>query len=314
MLSSSTSSSDSRRRLLVALGVLSVLVAAEIGARVLASGFGHNGDWPSNETFVKFEQLAAAAEPIDTIHAGSSFVAFGVDTRLATNESGAVHYNAGLSAGELESVAFWLREFVVPMASPRRVVLGLGHTELNGSQGFNTRIFFEAPAVRYRQESNVMRRVEESVQSWSTLFGYRRQLRDPRDVGRALIQGEFPEFWGAYGERQDDFSEERIVGRDARVASTPSTDRVALLAELVEWLEKRDIEVVLVLMPTADGFVDQGADDAAADALRDLVGDRPERFVDARGLVDDPELFFDGAHLNPEGQKVFTEALLDAIG
>ena len=67
------------------------LVASEAGARLLAPGFGHNGDWPSNEAFVKYTQLSNLSDPVDTVYVGSSLVAFGVDSKLISERTGNFH-------------------------------------------------------------------------------------------------------------------------------------------------------------------------------------------------------------------------------
>lgn len=315
----STSSSEgsaagvSRRRLLVAIGIALVFIAGELGARIIEPGFGHNGDWPSNETFVKHEQQIAL-EGADTVFAGSSFVAFGIDTRIATERSGKLHYNAGLSAAQLPTTDVWLRDFVVPTVAPRRLVLGIGHLELNEGGSGNARRFLEAPAIAQKLEPSNLRRVEEAVQEVSTLFKYRRQIRDIRDLGRAVVQREFPEFWGANGERQDDFSDVRVLESGARRSSDPAPEQLTLLRDLVEWLQEEGIDVVLVLMPTAEGALEEvDGDEGAAAKLTELARSTGASFVDGRGLAEAPELFFDGAHLNPTGQDVFTEALLAVL-
>jgi len=314
--SSSTSSSErtgaGRERLLVGLGILLVFVFAEVGARVVESGFGHNGDWPSNETFVKHEQLATLGS-VDTVYAGSSFVAFGIDSRLASEQTGDAHYNAGLSAAQFDTTDVWLREFVVPKVSPQRVVLGFGHKELDGSSTGNSRRFLEAPAIAQALDPTALRSAEEVVQEVSVLFRNRRQIRDIRDLGRAITQPDFPEFWGSAGERQDDFSEVRVLDVEGATASEPSVERVALLGSLIEWLQEADVDVVLVLMPTADGFLPADFGNQTAEVLTEVAEESGARFIDGRGLASDAKFFFDGAHLNPEGQDAFTRALLQEL-
>lgn len=289
-----------------------MLLIGEVGARVLEPGFGHNGDWPSNETFVKHEQMQTLG-PVDTVYVGSSLIAFGIDSQIASNATGETHYNAGLSAAVLETWDIWLREFVVPKISPDRVVLGLGHTELNGFDDENVQRFLDAPAISQALEPTDLRRVEEAVQEVSTLFEYRRQLRDVRDLGRAILQPEFPDFWGSAGERQDDFSQVEIIEGRRQFEADPSEERVAGLRNLIGWLDSKGIDVVLVLMPTADGLLDLGADELAATTLAAIAESTGSVFVDGRGLASDPSLFFDGAHLGPTGQDVFTEGLLAAL-
>jgi len=316
-MSSSTSSSErstSRpRRWLVAVGILLVLFGGEVAARFMAPGFGQNGDWPSVETFVKHEQMTEL-DDVHTVYVGTSFAAFGIDSAVIADRTNQIHYNAGLSAAGFEILDAWTRDMVVPLAEPERVVLALGHIDLNDSDVDNRRRFFEAPAVSHYDNPSQLRRVEVALQHVSTLFEYRRQFRNPRDVGRAVVSRDFPEFWGAFGERQDDFSNEPIRASWETSSALPTAAQLARLEELVDWLHDNDIEVVLVFMPTAEGFLVPEADDAAIESLHTIGSSANVPVIDGRDYVTDPALFFDGVHLNPLGQEAFSEALAAVLG
>ncbi len=315
MRSSSIFSSRHKRLLGLACGMMLALVASEAGARLLAPGFGHNGDWPSNETFVKYTQLSNLSDPVETVYVGSSLVAFGVDSKLISERTGNFHYNAALSAGQIETLDTWTREFVVPLARPRRIVLGVGPTELAGTAADdgNRDRFAQAPAIAQARHPTRMRSAEESVQVRSELFNVRRQLRSVRDAGRAIVDGEFPQYWGPYGERQDDFGGERVVASlDADSAlDGPSPERIATLNELVDWLTDQGIEVVLLEMPASPTLLDQlgGAGDDVLKVLEQTASRQGVSVIDGRPLADQDELFFDGSHLNPAGQAEFSQAL-----
>lgn len=160
------------------MGLVSVLLVAELAVRGAAAHLPEPQVWSTPETQYKVEQMAGLG-PVETVFTGSSVVDVGVDPSLLDRPA----YNGALGAASIGMVADFTLGHVVPQLDPATVVVGLSSRELNPNspeQQATEEAFRDAPAVRRMLGTeSVLDRLQRTLGDVSHVVRYRSVLRDP---------------------------------------------------------------------------------------------------------------------------------------
>ncbi len=242
-------------------------------------------------------------------------------------------YNAALDAATPALLSRWTLEEVQPRLDPATVVLGLSSFDLND----NARIAasaLESYTTAPLSRDDLFGRLQAPLLEHSALFEYRNELRDPTELWAGIQRAR-------RGERTERLSPdgiEGIIGPDGEglsrrplrytgAVSIQRFDQTELLNDfrmggtqidaadaLVTELDDRGVEVVLLLLPVTQDYVELHPD-GGADFQRFLVTARrlAERtgavLVDAHGWAQGDALFADTHHLNGDGALAFSADL-----
>lgn len=322
----------------IAAMVLLVLAAAEMSARALAPYLAEPLVWSDRSTQVKVAQmdrLARRAGCVDVAFVGNSMTRDAIDPRAytAADPQHRTAYNAALDAATPALLRRWTLEEVEPRLGPATVVLGLSSFDLND----NARIAasaLESYSTATLSRDDVFGRLQAPFVEHSALFRYRTELRDPSQLWAGLQDARA-------GDRQERLSADGIDGiigpdgeglsrRELSYTGAVSIQRfaqtellndfhlggaqVAAAEGLIEELQGRDVEVVLLLLPVTADYIELHPE-GGADFQRYLVTARrlAERtgatLVEAQGWATGDEQFADTHHLNGDGALAFSAEL-----
>jgi hypothetical protein len=176
-----TATEPSRRRgtaiVVAGCAVLVVEMLLRVGGSALPSPASR--EWSSDRQ-VKYEQMRMLRRRFggaDTVFVGSSLMAMGVDPRLIPRPPGGrPDYNAAFSGARIQELELWIRDVVIPLLRPHRVVVGLGLIEATSDNPE----FDQQPAVRkLEHRESALQRADRGAQRWSAIWRYRRVLRQP---------------------------------------------------------------------------------------------------------------------------------------
>lgn len=311
-----------RRRLALVVGTLLVVVAgAELAARALSPYLPEPLLWGDETTQVKVAQMDALG-CADVVVLGSSTARDGLVPAVLEDELGVRAYNAALDAATPALLDRWLREEVDPRLEPRTVVVGLTSADLNDNSEAGD------AAVRSYDRSIMGRddpvgRLGALAAEHSALVRHRAQLRQPDELWAALgrlRRGERTEGLDAAALIDADGagrSRRELVYDGSSVAATFAAEQLLndyavggaqlqSLRGLVERLQRDGVEVVIVLLPVTDDYLDlhPHPDDVArfVEALEGL----DTRVVDLHDTGYDEALFADTHHLNGRGSERLT--------
>ena len=318
--------------------VLLVLALSELGARALGPYLPEPLLYSDKSTQVKvaqMERLARREGCVDIAFVGNSMTRDAIDPRTytASDPQHRSAYNAALDAATPGLLERWTLEQVEPRLDPATVVLGLSSFDLND----NARIAASA-LDSYRaatlSRDDLFGRLQAPFVEHSALFEYRNEVRDPSQLW-AGIQA------ARRGERQERLSVDGIDGiigadgeglsrRELRYTGAVSIQRLlqtellndfhmggaqlTAAEDLIEGLQDRDVEVVLLLLPVTQDYVDLHPA-GGADFQRYLVTARrlAERtgatLVEAQGWAAGDAQFADTHHLNGDGSLAFSAEL-----
>jgi len=311
-----------------AVVVLAVLLVAELAARVLAGGL-PDPDWNFAQTDRKVAQMqamAAAGETADVVLIGNSSVnaAFITDDLEQMTGLGAF-YNAGLDGSSMRQTEDWTLNVVVPLISPRTVVIGLTSRDLNDASSSNAEVFdkylHSRGRARFLGEETLGQRTQRALAGISALVRISPFLRDPASLvtqynpdgpntGEFVLPGE------DYNPRPLDITRTRERALNDFTVGGIELDS---LTRLVDGLEAEGIEVVIAEMPyVAEDYLDlhpNGAADYAA--YQETVA----AFADANGLpyIDLSSYpwttaeFYDFLHVNSAGIAIINRLLADGL-
>ena len=332
-----------RRLLLAAAATVVVVLLAEAGARVLAPYLAEPLRYGDDATAVKVAQMDARGDACtDVVLAGNSMGrdAFDPAAFSAADPQHRSAYNASLDAASPELLEPWITDEAVPRLAPTTVVLTLASLDVNAS-GPATRAALDAYQGAEQTRSDLMGRLGATAGSISDLFAYRTQLRDPAEVRAALDR--LGTRTGAA--RPSPAGIDRVLGPDGEGLSrralhyggeagaklftreqllkgwTLDADQVAAATELVDELRADGTDVVLVVLPVTQDYVDQhpngAADfDAFLASAQGIAGSTGAPLVDLHDAAP-TELFADTHHLNADGAAWFSAELatqLDDLG
>lgn len=325
-----------RRWLPTVLAALAVVVGAELGAAALGPYLPAPDLWADAATATKVAQLDALGHEagcVDVLLLGSSMTRDAlVPARFqAADPSGRRAYNAALDAAGPVLLDRWVRHSVLPRVEVGTVVIGLASFDLNE----NARIVASALEAHERAPYSA-RGLANELEAWvirhSALVRHRGELRDPVELVRAVrawTEGEraarpnpdgIPGVLAADGHGLSrralrytgDPGPQRFV-RDQLLNDFQITERSQeALARLVEGLQRRGIDVALLLLPVTDDYVAQhpagAADQARFEAAVAAVAERTgAALVRAPSLPE--EAFADTHHVNGAGADRLSDVL-----
>ena len=326
----------------IAAMVLVVLALSELGARAFSPYLPEAQVWSDKSTQVKVAQmdrLAWREGCVDIAFVGNSMTRDAIDPRTytAADPDHRSAYNAALDAATPSLLSRWTLEEVQPRLDPATVVLGLSSFDLND----NARIaasaldsYETAPLSR----DDLFGRLQAPFIEHSDVFRYRNELRDPAEVWAGIQRVRS-------GERQERLSADGIEGiigpdgeglsrrplqytgavsiqrllqtellNDFRMGGTQIDAADGLISELAD----RGVEVVLLVLPVTQDYVELHPD-GGADFQQFLVTARrlAERtgavLVDAHGWAGGDAQFADTHHLNGDGALAFSADLPDLL-
>jgi hypothetical protein len=332
-----------RRLILAAVAAVAVVLLAEGGARILAPYLAEPQRYGDDATAVKVAQMDARGDACtDLVLAGNSMGrdAFDPSAFQAADAEHRSAYNASLDAASPELLEQWVAGEVAPRLAPSTVVLTLASLDVNEA-GPATRAALEAYEGAEQTRSDLMGRLGAAAGSISDLVSYRTQLRDPTELQAAFERLRTR----TAAVRPSPAGIDHVIGPDGEGLSRRALhyggeagaklftreqllkgwhlddDQVAAATSLIAELRANGTEVVLVVLPVTDDYIDQhpnGATDfdaflGAAHGIAETTGAPLIDLHDAGAT----ELFADTHHLNGDGTAWFSVELasrLDALG
>ena len=268
-------SEPSHRRtvLPILVGVLAVVVLAEVGARLVMTQTTDAIRWYDATAQLKVEQMGVRGE-VDVVFAGTSMAQQAFVPSVFTEATGQTAWNAGLAGGTPEVMSPWLLEEVVPRLQPSTVVWGLSSFDLAPAYGpAQAEVYDEALETR----DGWLAAADRAVSSGSVLVRNRAVLRSLDALAgaaaheRGVAHAEAERITGSDGERTEqaaDVGEQRGRIVAARLADfTPHQADLDLIATTVRSLEADGIDVILVQLPVPDRFRDAHPNGNADHAL-----------------------------------------------
>lgn len=284
-----------RKWLAVGLGVVIVLVAAELTVRLSADWLPGTSDWPTPEAELKYHQLTQEGLDPDVVFLGSSFVEAAIDPGQFT--SGVDGYNLGMPFTNMETMASWLEAVVFTETDPDVIVIG---REVWRDPNPPDVDFIGAMQVALARDRT---RQDALLEMWARrgmLASYDRSLARDRLASSGL--------WTDRG-HQTAYYDVRTPSDDWADFSTATftPDEAALLRQLVGVATSHSSIVVILVEPVAAGTgVDRGSVQgfvtelrAFAEGLGAVVWEPPARFWD-------DDRFVDGVHFDREATSSFS--------
>lgn len=306
--------------------VVLVLVLAEAGARAFSPYLPEAVLWKDEGTQVKVAQMDRLARRegcVDVAFVGNSMTQAAIDpvTYTAADPQQRSAYNAALDAATPALLQRWTLDEVEPRLDPATVVLGLSSFDLND----NARIaasalasYQDAPLSR----DDVFGRLQAPFLENSALFRYRTELRNPTELWAGIQRARS-------GDRMERLSADGVDGiigpdgeglsrRELTYTGSPGLQRFAQTEllndfrmggvqieaanELIEELADRDVEVVLLVLPVTEDYIELHPEGGAdfqrfLVTARRLAEDTGATLVEAQGWATSDEQFADTHHL-----------------
>jgi lysophospholipase L1-like esterase len=325
------------RRLLAVAGVgLAVLVVAEAGVRLLEPALPEPATWPDDATALKVAQMDDL-DCADVVFVGNSVARDDLSPERFGEQTGLVAYNAALDAASARQVARWVPDQVVPRLDPDAVVWVVTSPDLSdgapaGQAAFES--YADSPGGR----DDLLGRLQRPLVDHVALVRNRAALTDPAVLQQALgdrLGGDdapriaddgLPGLIGPAG--QGVSRQELTYVPDDPVVTTFVRDQLLdgfaigdgqldAAGAVVAGLRDRGIEVVLVMPPVTDEFVElhpggRTAFDEYRLAMADLADAHDVAVLD---YADEgaPSWFADTHHLNGDGASRLTTMLADDL-
>jgi hypothetical protein len=311
-----------RTALPLLIGVLIVVVLAEVAARLVMAQTTDAIRWYDATAQLKVEQMEELGG-VEVVFAGTSMAQQAFVPSVFDEATGTKSWNAGLAGGTPEVMSPWLLEEVVPRLQPSTVVWGLSSFDLAPAYGpAQAEVYEEALETR----DGWLAAADRAVSSGSVLVRNRAVLRSLDALAgaaaheRGVAHAEAERITGADGERTEqtaDVGEQRGRIVAARLANfTPHPDDLDLIATTVRSLEADGIDVVLVQLPVPDRFRDAhpngNADHAlVGPALAELAAELDVRFLQLLDAAASPD-FVDFTHLDASSAAELSRSLAAA--
>lgn len=332
-----------RRLVLSAVAAVAVVLLAEGGARILAPYLAEPQRYGDEATAVKVAQMDARGDACtDLVLAGNSMGrdAFDPAAFRAADPGHRSAYNASLDAASPELLERWVAGEAVPRLAPSTVVLTLASLDVNAS-GPATRAALDAYEGAEQTRPDLIGRFGAAAGSVSDLVSYRTQLRDPAELQAAFERMQTR----TAAARPSPAGIEGVIGPDGEGLSrralhyggeagaklftreqllkgwTLDPDQVGAAEALIDELRAEGTEVVVVVLPVTDDYVDQHPNGAAdfesfLGAARAVAESTGAPLVDLHDAAP-TQLFADTHHLNGDGAAWFSAELaarLDQLG
>lgn len=307
---------------------LVLILSLEAGLRLFGARLGEPQFWyapQAQELIGEMDRLKEAGVTSDVVFAGSSMVEFGIRPSIVERRLDSIDWahNAGIPQGYTTVTRRWLLEEVLPRLHPTRVVWGLSSIDFNGGR--------PTPAiVRYERARagapGFFGALDRDLWSVSAIARFRDLLREPStfldlfeaapDTGsqQALKDLMEPVVWPQ-------------VEQNARTLGDLTTSlladfhigapHVAALEETAAALTEQGIELVLVLLPVSQPYIDAHPGGAAGyDAFVEWITGEAVRlsvplFDHGRAVPEDE--FLDYNHISPDAATTLTELVSDDL-
>lgn len=322
-----------QRRQRTVVAALAVLIAAEIGAQVLAPVIEPVPvEWLNATTERKHEQVqllagsAAEGTNIPVVFVGDSAAqqAFLPATFSSLDPTARLSYNAAIPGGVPGVVRPWLLDEVIPTLESEVVVWGVGITDV--VSGYGDRAIDDYANARSTRD-DLLGTIERQAAEVSALVRIRSALRDPsllfggrRD--RVIADVESAEaLLGPAGERVGYEAGPGEVGRGEAIEMLGSfsidPNDLDDIADTIRRIRRRGKEVVLVEMPTSPAVVDilpNGSADVGAfrTALAEVAdGSQTQVFRAVENFGD--TAFVDHLHLTQAAADSLTAQVATAL-
>lgn len=269
-----------KRRLLLSwfVGLLSILLLAEAGARILEPRLPTPPDYFSPEASRLIEEMKrSSADKIQTdilaigsSQAGHDFVPAVLKSSLAPNS---VVHNASLAkGGETLMMHRWLFEEVLPRLHPQRIIWGISSLDFNSS--LRDQSIDRYNTVR-ASRPGMLGTLDRDLASFSALARNRASLRDPNTVFEVLggsdLSSELPirprnraiTFTPGRTKKLSTADRRRMLRNDALAASQGplrsfhiGDAEIAAFRRTIRELKAHKIPVQIVIMPVQQGYLD----------------------------------------------------------
>lgn len=326
---------------------LAWVVVALVLANVVALAVGHSMSEPLRFSRpvaqIKDDQLrelTADGSCIDIVALGDSLPGFGIDPEvLMAAYPGLRAYNAAMPGSQASMTEDWTRRFVVPVADPSTVLLGVSSLSFApGTQLATAELHDWSRALETR--TGVLAEADRMASGVVPLVRYRGRLTDPEEWGRFLtgkppydlFRDAYPytpdDIRAAWGQVRDEArfdpttpeGQRRAVGTSTLLMPGWSLDDEQLAAFRTNLAELRDAgrTTAVVLFPVTQLYVDAhpgGPADyrRALDTVRTIASEEGIPVIDLSTLALPPGDFVDTHHLNAEGARRVTEALVEEL-
>ncbi|MGI9600843.1 MAG: hypothetical protein ACR2QE_03090 [Acidimicrobiales bacterium] len=322
-----------KRRLRTAVAVVAVIVAAEVGAQLLAPALEPVPiNWPNATTDLKHDQLELlAGSEVDGTDIPITFVgdtaaqqAFIPSTFAAIDVDARLSYNAAIPGGVPAVTRPWLLDEVIPRIESDIVVWGISMTDVTEGYG-------DAEFAAYQNslgaKEGLLADVERAVVDVSALVRIRPALRDPSllagDRRDEIVQDmELSEtLLGPGGQRlgYQPGPTDINAAEATRLLGDFTIDQGDLnaIADTITGIRRRGKQVVLVELPTSPQAIELLPDGAASlddyrSALADLATATNTQVFRAVGPFTEDD-FVDYVHLTEEAAESVTGQVAAAL-
>lgn len=289
-----------KRLALVALGVVTVLGAAEIMLESLGDHLPQRSNWPTVETEVKDLQLKGN-DNWDVVFLGSSVTESAVDPQLI---DGVRAYNAALPFSTPISNEVWYR------------------TKFSGQPGRIVVLGLLAKPYRESIDDDLLKsgietasKTETSILDSLSLYRFRGFVADWFDLS-SRERSTHSELWTQFG-HQTVYYDQSVTG-DAEIPPygepRMSADVREAIIGLADVVHRQGGTLVLMIEPTRLGDADPSSlVDTYLDSVRQLAHGVGARFWDTYSPGWDSSYYVDHSHFNRTGTEAFTELVSDLL-
>jgi hypothetical protein len=304
---------------LVGIGLLACLLAGEVGARAIAPRLSSAGTWPEgeiSEQYDKMSELERSGKRVDVAFAGSSMIKWAIDAKVFSRKTGQTAVNAWLPASSNVTLSPWLIDVVVPLLHPKTVVIEVSTRDFNDRVADNDalRTLTTSPGYLQRTDSDsLLTQIDSTLAKRIALVRVRRSLREPTKVIDALTGPRQP--WDRHCPNNLPARGRRLLRRYPENWRQPysATNQTLAILDVVDKLEARGVEVVLLRLPTAYDYVRAlpGEDNVVGyeAAMGQVVEQTGVPVIDGRRTVP-IEQFRDYLHVTCDGMDTFTRSLI----
>jgi hypothetical protein len=315
--------------------MVAVLLAAEMGARLIEPLLPATKGWPTPQMAAKVDQmteLTTNSTNVNVVFLGSSSMDQDVNPAIFNREAeGLISYNASLNGLSMRSLELWALDVVLPILDPEIVVLGLTTRELNDGGRRQDELFDQLVAsVSFRNFSTKSDdELFSQAEDLSALVRIRDALRIPYTTLLRLLRvnrGEVVSLPGPFGQRipeeRDyvyDFSDrwqEEWTTKDMRDFAMGGIEREALERLLAEMADQGR-QVVILPLPISPDYasVQPGGIGSISEfqtLLASAAGSYGATFIEPRLELKSSD-FRDPAHLSPNAAEEFAIVLAEDL-
>jgi hypothetical protein len=323
-----TPSAEKHRGRQLILGIVVILLIAELVTRVIGSHLPAPLQWQSYEAQRKDQQINALAKKggAQIVYLGSSLPDVGIEPALVDKQigGGVTSYNAALASSIPRMTTAWAESVVIPKLHPKVIVLGVGAYDIGAEGGAGRTAFYDAflassGARQAMGKENPIQRANRWIGQYSELWFHKDQLRDPETVVRAVLgrtPPSDPEAANLDADGRETADQYFPFSNQARVdvtdwsLGTKDTDAVK---QLIAYAHKRGITVILVDMPVTNQLVNRMPQGEASyksfDTALGAIGKTSHSKVLYFDNIRSDSLFLDDIHLNHNGADLLSVGL-----